>query len=150
MSRYWLSSLSPANFKIQCQIEFSLAGFGERDFKRVLQVDAGDRFLFYIRRWRSFGAIATAVSRCFLRWQPVIWRGGIYPCRFELRPELVLSPGNMLQAARVVDRVSFVPSRLKNGPYWASVLRSGLREIDRGDFELIEREMRNMAEASNG
>ena len=150
MARCWLSCLSPANFKIQCEIEFSIAGFGERDFKRVLQVEEGDRFVFYVRRWRSFGAIATTVSRCFLKWQPEIWRGGAYPCRFELRPELVLPRAKMLQAARVVDNLSFVPARLRDGPYWTSVLRSGLREIERQDYELIEREMRRIAGASGG
>jgi len=126
------------------EIDFWVAGYREKDLKAVLQVEPGDRLIYYVKDLKGFTAICVARSRCFIDWKP-IWPGDIYPCRFERRCELVLPPGKVLPAREIVPRLSFVPPELKNPRFWGLTFRRSLSQIPEEDFKLIETEMRRLA-----
>ncbi|MEK7281459.1 MAG: hypothetical protein AAB037_03805 [Chloroflexota bacterium] len=143
MAKYWLSTISLQNFEIDRANDFYIAGFEERHLKKVIQVEAGDRFAYYVKG-KGFGLVCTILDRCYLSWKP-IWQGGIFPCRFERHCELVMPSGKFLHPRSILSQLSFVPPYLKSGNRWGLAFHSNLRLITESDFQVIEDEMRRLA-----
>lgn len=144
MPKYWLSCLSEENFEIGKKIDFSIDGYKEREFKKVLEVEPGDKFVYYVKGW-GFGAICVAKTRIFIDFKR-IWKDDIYPCRFERECQLYLPKEKMLKAKEIISKLSFVSEKLKKSRYWGLAFRGSLRQIPYEDFALIEQEMKRKAE----
>jgi hypothetical protein len=137
--------LTKENFDIDCQIDFWVDGYKDKDFKKVLAIEPGDRLVYYVKGL-GFGAICVARSRVFIDWKPIGWKGDIYPCRFERRCELFLPKEKILKVKDILPKLSFVPSRLKDSKYWGVAFRGSLRPIPAEDFRVIYAEMKRRAE----
>lgn len=143
MPRYWIACTTPEKFQVDRGNDFAVEGFREREFRRVLRVEPGDRLVHYIKRLGLFGAIGEVRGRVYIAWNP-IWPDDTYPCRFEHRPLLVLPAEKMLPAEAVLPRLGFLNPHHQD-PLSRS-LRCDLKEIPQEDFEIIEQEMRRRAE----
>jgi hypothetical protein len=129
--------------------EFAVDGYREREFKRVIRVEPGDRFVYYIKRLGVFGAIAEARGRGYVDWSR-LWQDGIYPLRFERCSLLVLPRASMLEAAGVLPQLSFISAKSRNGLSLGQLLRGDLRQISKQDFVLIEKAMCRRARGIGG
>lgn len=139
-----MSCISQEMWWTDLEIDLWVAGYCESDLKAVLQIEPGDRLVYYVKGLKGFTAICVARSRCFIDWKQ-IWPGDTYPCRFERRCEVLLPPGKVLPAKDLVPRLSFISPKLRNSRFWGLAFRRNLFQIPEEDFRLIEIEMKRLA-----
>src|SRR5207302_1588476 len=101
---HWLISLSPENYAITHGMHFSLLGLRTRHRKKAERVAVGDRVLYYVLYERIFPATATVTSAYFEDRHPT-WinqerRDDPFPYRVHTQPNLVLEPGEGVDAVR--------------------------------------------------
>ena len=128
--RTWILTGSPENFAATRDREFSLIGLKEKRRALALQIEAGDRIVFYLTRIKRFAASVIVTGELFEDRTPV-WPGkpgaaDPYPWRFETRPELVLDEADWVPAEDLAESSSTCasgrrstgrsPSRARSAP----------------------------------
>jgi hypothetical protein len=137
---------TPANFEIDRKANFPFSGYKERLGKLCSKVDIEDKLVFYIIGTRSLGAICTVTSRLYIDRTPH-WAetDEVWPCRFNLKPDIVLPEGKMLDVVPLVPSLSFVTQKQKQSN-WGTAFMGSLKIIPEQDFHFIEQEMRRLLE----
>lgn len=145
MPQYWLVSTSPANFEVSKQNGFTVEGFKERIKKLVQRVQPGDRFLYYINKLQKIGAISEATSGYYYDNKTKIWieEDEIWPCRFTVKPYLVLPEEEFVDVKKLVDKLSFITDKQRE-VNWGLAFRGSLRAIPKEDYDLFESEMKKI------
>jgi len=130
MAKYWRITTSPENFEVDRQSDFRVEGFRDRNRKIVEQVEVGDKFAIYIKGLQRIGAIVTATSGFYYNDRDRIWieTDEIWPCRFETKPELVLTEDKLLDVKELVPSLSFVTAKQKTTK-WGLAFQGSLRRI---------------------
>jgi hypothetical protein len=151
MPQYWMITTSPKNFQVSKSKEFTVEGFKERNRKQVQKVMARDKFVYYISGKQKFGAISEATSGFFFDEKTRIWteEDEIWPCRFRVKPIVVLPDDELLDVKKLVPLLSFITERQKKVK-WGLAFHQSLRVIPEEDFELIESEMKKILSKSFG
>ena len=103
----WILTGSPENFAATREHGFGLVGFKERRRRMALDVEVGDRVVFYLTRVGRFGASVRVTSGVVEDRTPV-WPGkpgspDPYPWRVETEPEVVLDEEDWVDAEAVKD-----------------------------------------------
>lgn len=151
MPQYWLISTSPKNFQVSKSREFTVEGFKERNRRQVQRVKPGDKFVYYISGKQKFGAISEATSSYYFNDKTRIWteEDEIWPCRFNVKPVLVLPDDELLDVKKLVPQLSFITEKQKQIK-WGLAFHQSLRVIPEEDFELIESEIKKILSKSFG
>lgn len=151
MPQYWLISTSPKNFQVSKSREFTVEGFKERNRRQVQRVKPGNKFVYYISGKQKFGAISEAISSYYFDDKTRIWteEDEIWPCRFKVKPVLVLPDDELLDVKKLVPQFSFITEKQKQVK-WGLAFHQSLRVIPEEDFVLIESEMKKILSKSFG
>jgi EVE domain len=146
---HWLITLSPENYEITRGTRFNLLGLRNRHRKKAERVAVGDRVLYYVLEERIFPATATVTSAYFEDRHPV-WinrerKDDPFPYRVHTQPNLVLEPGEGLDAEALAPRLLY----LKRWPpeQWYLALQGDVHLLSSQDFQLVEREMQRVFES---
>jgi hypothetical protein len=140
---HWLITLSPENYVITREMRFSLLGLRSRHRKKAERVALGDRVLYYVLQDRIFPATASVTSAYFEDRHP-IWvnqerRDDPFPYRVHTQPNLVLEPGEGLNAEAIAPRLLYLKRWAPE--QWFLALQGDVHLLSAQDFVLVEREM---------
>lgn len=141
----WILTGSPDNFAATREHEFRIIGMKERRRKQALQMELGDRIIFYLTQVGQFAASVKLAGELFEDRTP-IWPGkkgnpDPYPWRFETEPELVLSEENYLDAATVKDQLEHIQKWPPE--HWKLAFQGQLRTISEHDTNALLTAMRS-------
>jgi len=70
-----------------------------------------------------------------------IFKGGTFPNRVKLQPEIVLE-GEHVNFRDLIPELSFI----KNKKYWTGYIRSGINDMPKEDYELIKEKLEKKKE----
>ena len=145
---HWLITLSPENFAITRDIRFGLLGLRSRHRKKAERVAVGDRVLYYVLTDRIFPATATVTSAYFEDRHPM-WvnperKDDPFPYRVHTQPNLVLEPGEGLDAEAIAPRLLYLKRWAPE--QWYMALQGDVHLLSAQDFMLVEREMQRVDE----
>src|SRR5918998_1587286 len=93
----WILTGSPDNFAATRERGFRVIGLKERNRNRALEIERGDRIVFWLTQVQRFAGSVLVVGDLFED-RAKIWPGkpgkaDAYPGRFEPEPEIVLPDG---------------------------------------------------------
>jgi len=150
---YWMIVTSRDNFEISRKMGFKLAGMKPKWEKAASSVRSGDRLVYYLTKEGNFVGILEAVGEYSVAktgdepWKPKkpgTWNDPIrklnYPFRFKTKPILVFPEGQGVASAEFKDKLIY----LKRWPakYWKLGFQGNVHELEKTDFDLIEKELR--------
>jgi hypothetical protein len=142
--RTWILTGSPDNFAATAAHDFGLIGMKERRRRQALEMEPGDRIVFYLTKIMAFGASVTITSEMFEDRTPV-WPGkpgnpDPYPWRFETEPELVLPEADWVPAETLKDELEHI--RKWPADHWKLAFQGQLRTVSDADAALLLDRMR--------
>jgi hypothetical protein len=135
----WILTGSPENFAATRERGYGLVGFKERRRRMALDVEVGDRVVFYLTRVGRFGASVRVTSGVFEDRAPV-WPGkpgnpDPYPWRVETEPEVVLDEEDWVDAEAVKDDLEHV--RKWPAEHWRLAFQGQLRAVSEHDADVL-------------
>jgi hypothetical protein len=141
---YWMVVLSPENFAITSQQNFSFQGLKGQQGRKVQRVGPGDRVLFYLSHRRCFTATATVTSQCVeahgLPWH--VEGNTEWGYKFDIQPDCVLAVDDYMEARHIAPRLDYVKKWLPEE--WFLAFQGNLHLLPKKDFQLLEDEMRKV------
>jgi hypothetical protein len=145
----WILTGSPENFAATRERGFQLIGFKERRRNQALEVEPGDRIVFYLTKVGRFAGSVRVAGEMFEDRTPV-WPGkpgapDPYPWRFETEPEVVLDEADHVPAEELKDDLEHV--RKWPAEHWKLAFQGQLRTVSEADAELLLDRMRAAAGA---
>jgi hypothetical protein len=141
--RTWILTGSQENYAATEEHAYKIIGLKERRHKQALDIEPGDRIIFYLTKVMAFAGSITVKSEMFEDRKP-IWPGkpgkaDPYPWRFDTEPELILKKEQWLPAETVKDELDHI----KKWPseHWKLAFQGQIREISQKDAKLLMAEM---------
>ena len=120
-----------------------------RHRKKAERVAVGDRVLYYVLSDRIFPATATVTSAYFedrhLTWVNPERPDDPFPYRVHTHPNLVLEPGEGLDAQAIAPRLLYLKRWAPE--QWFLALQGDVHLLSSQDFLLVEREMQRIADS---
>lgn len=141
----WILTGSPENFAATRERGFRLIGMKERRRNMALQVEPGDRIVFYLTQVGRFGASVRVTGELFED-RTKVWPGkpgnpDPYPWRFETEPEVVLDEEDWVDAETVKDELEHV--RKWPAEHWKLAFQGQLRTVSDRDADVLLRALRS-------
>lgn len=138
-TRTWILTGSPENFAATRETGFTVIGLKERNRARALQVEPGDRFVFYLTRVKAFGGSVKITGELFED-RSKIWPGkpgkvDPYPWRFPTEPELVLEDDAWFAAESLAGELEHVAKW--PAEHWTLAFQGQIRPISEHDERLL-------------
>lgn len=146
---HWLITLSPENYAITRDMRFTLLGLRGRHRKKAERVAVGDRVLYYVLTDRIFPATVSVTSPYFEDRHPT-WinlerKDDPFPYRVHTRPNLIMEPGEGLDAEALAPRLLYLKRWAPE--QWYLALHGDVHLLSAQDFMLVEREMQRVTES---
>jgi hypothetical protein len=146
-STTWILTGSPENFEVTRERGFRLIGMKERRRLQALEMEPGDRIVFYLTKVQRIAGAVLITGAMFEDREPV-WPGAPkkrdpYPWRFETEPELILEEDEWIAAetlARDLEHVRKWPAE-----HWTLAFQGQLRTVSDRDAEVLLERMRAAA-----
>ena len=138
----WILTGSPENFAATRERGFTLIGCKEIRRNMALQMEPGDRIVFYLTRVGVFAGSVLIRGEMFEDRTPV-WPGkpgkaDAYPWRFETEPELVLDEDQWVDAEELKGTLEHI--RKWPAEHWKLAFQGQLRTVSDADADaLVER-----------
>jgi EVE domain len=137
--RTWILTGSPENFAATRAHGFSVIGLKERRRRQALEIEPGERIVFYLTKVMAFAASARIAGELYEDRTP-IWPGKAsapdpYPWRFALEPEWVLEEAAWIPAESLVDQLEHI--RKWPREHWKLAFQGQLRTVGESDAELL-------------
>ena len=138
-ARTWILTGSPENFAATQAHGFSVIGLKERRRRQALEIEPGERVVFYLTQVMAFAASALIAGQLYEDRAP-IWPGKAknpdpYPWRFPLEPEWILDQRAWIPAESLADRLEHV--RKWPREHWKLAFQGQLRTVSDADAELL-------------
>jgi hypothetical protein len=138
-STTWILTGSPENFEVTRERGFRLIGMKERRRLQALEMEPGDRIVFYLTKVQRIAGSVLITGAMFEDREPV-WPGAPkkrdpYPWRFETEPEVILEEDEWIAAetlARDLEHVRKWPAE-----HWTLAFQGQLRRVSDHDAELL-------------
>jgi hypothetical protein len=135
----WILTGSPENFAATRERGFRLIGMKQGRRRQALEMEPGDRIVFYLTRVGRFGGSVLIASEMFEDREPV-WPGrpgnpDEYPWRFETEPEVVLDEDEWVPAEELKDDLEHV--RKWPPEHWKLAFQGQLRTVSDGDADVL-------------
>jgi EVE domain len=145
----WILTGSPENFAATRERGFRLIGMKQRRRRQAMEMEPGDRIVFYLTRIGRFAGSVRIASEMFEDRDPV-WPGkpgnpDPYPWRFETEPEVVLDEEDWVAAEDLKDDLEHV--RKWPPEHWKLAFQGQLRTVTEADAELLMARLRAAAGA---
>ncbi len=141
--RTWILTGSPENFAASRAHDFELVGLKERRHRQALEIEPGDRIVYYVTRVMAFAASARITGELFEDRTP-IWPGkpgkaDPYPWRFPSEPEIVLDEADWIPAETLVDSLEHIAKWPRE--HWKLAFQGQLRPIGEHDAALLTEQL---------
>jgi len=138
-ARTWILTGSPENFAATRAHGFSVIGLKERRRRQALEIEPGERIVFYLTQVMAFAASALIAGGLYEERTPV-WPGKAknpdpYPWRFPLEPEWILEERAWIPAESLADQLEHV--RKWPREHWKLAFQGQLRTVGDADAELL-------------
>ena len=138
-AKTWILTGSPENFAVTRQLGFRLIGMKERRRNQALDVEPGDRIVFYLTRIGRFAGSVLVTGPMFEDRTP-LWPGkpgkaDPYPWRFETEPVAVLEEDQFIAAEELVDELEHVAKWPRE--HWQLAFQGQLRTVSDADARLL-------------
>jgi len=145
----WILTGSPENFAATRERGFRLIGMKERRRRQAMEMEPGDRIVFYLTKVGRFAGSVRIASDMFEDREPV-WPGkpgnpDPYPWRFETEPEIVLDEEEWVDAEDLKDDLEHV--RKWPAEHWKLAFQGQLRTVSDADAALLLSRLRAAAGA---
>ncbi len=146
----WILTGSPENFAVTRERGFTLIGLKERRRNQALEMEAGDRIVFYLTKVGRFAGSVRITGELFEDRAPV-WPGkpgkaDAYPWRFSTEPEVVLADDAFVPADELKDDLEHI--RKWPPEHWKLAFQGQLRTVSDADARLLLERMRSLAPAA--
>ena len=143
----WILTGSPENFAATRERGFTLIGCKEIRRNMALQMEPGDRIVFYLTRLGVFAGSVLITGEMFEDRTPV-WPGkpgkaDAYPWRFETAPELMLDEDEWVDAVELRGALEHI--RKWPAEHWTLAFQGQLRTISEADAEVLTGRLRAAA-----
>jgi hypothetical protein len=138
-ARTWILTGSPENFAATRAHGFSVIGLKERRRRQALEIEPGERIVFYLTQVMAFAASALIAGELYEDRAP-IWPGKAknpdpYPWRFPLEPEWVLEKDAWIPAESLAGQLEHV--RKWPSEHWKLAFQGQLRVVGDADAALL-------------
>ncbi len=139
MASTWILTGSPENFAATREHGFRLIGMKERRRNQALEMEPGDRIVFYLTQRKAFAGAVRITGELFED-RTRVWPGkpgnpDSYPWRFETAPELILDEAEWVPAEDVAPELEHV--RKWPPEHWTLAFQGQLRTISDADAALV-------------
>ena len=143
-ARTWILTGSPDNYAVTSELGFRLIGCKERRRRQALEMEVGDRIVFYLTQRMCFAASVLVAGEMFEDRTP-LWPGkpgkaDPYPWRLPTEPELELNPEQWLPAETLVDALEHIGKWPRE--HWKLAFQGQLRTISDADADILLERMR--------
>ena len=137
--RTWILTGSPENLAATSAHGFSVIGLKERRRRQALEVELGDRIVFYVTRVMAFAASARIAGELYEDRTP-LWPGKAgkpdpYPWRFPLESEWILERDAWIPAETLVGQLDHIAKWPRE--HWKLAFQGQLRTVDEHDAQLL-------------
>jgi hypothetical protein len=137
--RTWILTGSPENFAATREHGFSVVGLKEKRRALALQVEPGDRIVFYLTRIKRFAASVIVRGELFED-RSKVWPGkpgaaDPYPWRFPTRPEVVLDEADWIDAEDLAGQLEHV--RKWPAEHWTLAFQGQIRPVSEADAQVL-------------
>jgi hypothetical protein len=148
--RTWILTGSPENFAATRAHGFSVIGMKERRRRQALEIEPGERIVFYLTGVMAFAASALIAGELYEDRTP-LWPGKAknrdpYPWRFPLGPEWILPQEAWIPAESLVDELEHIGKWPRE--HWKLAFQGQLRTVSEADAELLEQRLAAAAAVS--
>ncbi len=138
-ARTWILTGSPENLAATRAHDFSVIGLKERRRRQALEIELGDRLIFYVTRAMAFAASARIAGELYEERTP-IWPGKArnpdpYPWRFPIEPEWVLEEPEWIAAETLVGQLEHIAKWPRE--HWKLAFQGQLRVVGNADAQLL-------------
>jgi hypothetical protein len=135
---YWLDLFTSVTWKEFQNAGSTISGFRESHWQRSRRIAKGDYFLCYLSDVSCFVGVVEVISGPFRERVRDIWKDDNFPCRFKVKPIVVLSSETGIPLLALRDNLSFFPNR-RNSHGWTRYFRLSPAKWKKGDGEVIVR-----------
>ena len=145
----WILTGSPDNFAATRERGFRVIGLKERNRNRALEIEPGDRIVFWLTQVGRFAGSVT-VSGELYEDREKIWPGkpgkaDAYPWRFATEPEIVLDDDEHVPGEEIAPRLEHVQKWPAD--HWKLAFQGQIRPVSVRDAELLVDRLRAAAGA---
>jgi predicted RNA-binding protein len=138
-ARTWILTGSPENFAATREHGFAVIGLKERRHRQALEIEQGERIVFYLTKVMAFAASVIVTGELYED-ATKIWPGkpgkaDSYPWRFPTEPELVLEEADWIAAESLIDELEHI--RKWPREHWKLAFQGQLRAVSEADADLL-------------
>ena len=140
----WILTGSPDNFSATREHGFRVIGLKERNRNRALEIEPGDRIVFWLTQVQRFAGSVIVTGELYED-RSRIWPGkpgkaDAYPWRFETEPEIVLSDDEQVPGEELAPQLEHV--RKWPAEHWKLAFQGQIRKVSDGDAQRLLDRMR--------
>jgi hypothetical protein len=145
----WILTGSPDNFAATREHGFRIIGLKERNRNRALEIERGDRIVFWLTQVQRFAGSAIVTGDLFedrtKLWPGKPGKADPYPWRFETEPEIVLADDEQLEGEELAPRLEHV--RKWPAEHWKLAFQGQIRPVSDADADVLVDALRAVAGA---
>lgn len=148
MAQYWMIVTSEENFAATESRGFSMQGVKSRHRKKAMEMQPGDRLIYYITGKQQFAGIAEVTSTYFEGGE-IIWHSkkkeDSYPWRVNIKPELILPREQWVDSSIFKDKLEHI----KKWPaeHWKLAFQGNVHLLPEADYRTVQSVLSEVAES---
>ena len=115
---------------------FKCAGFPERNKKSIMQMQTGDKIVYYVTKASKFMAVVEVDGEYFYS-EEVLWDDpyDLWPNRIKTKPIIFMEDiDDGVYIKDIWDNLSFIKNKVK----WGSQVQGSFRKLSESDYYVIE------------
>ena len=142
---FWMINCNERNFNITRNLGFTRQALKAEYRRKVQRVEPGDRIIYYVTGIRAFTATVTVTEGyrevgASNPWENEGQTG--WPYRIGIKPAVTLPPEQYIDAGLIAYRLEYI--RKWPPEDWHLAFQGNLHLLSKGDFFLLETEMRKL------
>jgi len=139
VAQYWMIVSSKDNFEATKEHDFSVQGVKSRHRKKAMEMQPGDKLMYYITGIQKFAGIAEVTSTFFEDDKP-IWKskkkGENYPWRVEISPELILDESDWVDSEVFKDKLQYISKWPEK--HWKLAFQGNVHNLPEEDYLTVK------------
>jgi hypothetical protein len=133
---YWLDLFTGTTWSEFQKVGSSISGFRESRWKVVQKISKGDYLLCYLTGVSRFIGVLEVTSAPYKSAEQDIWQDDSFPCRFEVKPIVELTPETAIPVMELRDQLSCFHN-LTSPHAWTGHFRSSPAKWKQADGEAV-------------